>query len=105
VAQLRYFLADQGSLKRPNYVERLVNADERPDRFARRTAEHQSRVWRRMMVPASAPGAAMAVQLEPWLTRQFAANTPYDQFTRKLLLVSAPGADNPDSQAVLFQQA
>jgi hypothetical protein len=116
VAQLRDFLADQGSLKRPNYVERLVNADERPDRFARRTAEHQSRVWRRMMVPASAPGAAMAVQLEPWLTRQFAANTPYDEFARKLLLVSLPRpmagvvpqpppAGDSDAAAAVFQQA
>ena len=43
-----------------------------------------------MMVPASAPGAAMAAGLEPWLARQFAANTPYDEFARKLLLVSSP---------------
>lgn len=116
VAQLRDFLADQGSLKRPNYVERLVNANDRPDRFADRTAANLSRVWRRMMVPASAPGAAMAVGLEPWLARQFAANTPYDEFARKLLLVSlpqpmpgmAPQAQppaDPDAAAAIFQQA
>lgn len=116
VAQLRDFLADQGSLKRPNYVERLINANERPDRFADRTAANLSRVWRRMMVPASAPGAAMAAGLEPWLARQFAANTPYDEFARKLLLVSLaqpmagvvpqqqPPADS-DAAAAVFQQA
>ncbi len=90
VAQLRDFLTDGDTLKRPNSVERLVKADQRPDRFAQRSADHLARVWRRMMVPASAPGAAMATQLEPWLARQFSAHTPYDQFARKLLLVSAP---------------
>ena len=116
VAQLRDFVADQSTLKRQNYVELLVNANERPDRYAQRTAESLSRVWRRMMVPASAPGAGMAVQLEPWLAKQFAANTPYDQFARKLLLVSfqppMPGvvpqaqpSGDPDAAAVVFQQA
>ena len=116
VAQLRDFLADQGSFKRQNYVERLVNANERPERFADRTAAHLSRVWRRMMVPASSPGAAMAAGLEPWLARQFAANTPYDEFARKLLLVSLPqpmpgvvpqppASADPDAAAAIFQQA
>ena len=116
VAQLRDFLADQGSFKRQNYVERLVNANERPERFADRTAAHLSRVWRRMMVPASSPGAAMAAGLEPWLARQFAANTPYDEFARKLLLVSLPqpmpgvvpqppASADPDAAAAVFQQA
>lgn len=116
VSQLRDFLADQGSLKRGNYVERLVNANERPDRFAQRTANNLARVWRRMMVPASAPGAALAVQLEPWLARQFALNTSYDEFARKLLLVSLPQpmagvvpqtqpAADSDAAAAVFQQA
>ncbi|HET6883632.1 MAG TPA: DUF1549 domain-containing protein, partial [Pirellulales bacterium] len=116
VAQVRDFMADQGTLKRQNYVERLVNATERPDRFAERTANNLSRVWRRMMVPASAPGAAMAVQMEPWLAKQFVDNTPYDQFARKLLLVSFQGPmpgvvqqpaepSDPDALAAVFQQA
>jgi hypothetical protein len=116
VAQVRDFVADQSTLKRQNHVERLVNANERPDRFAQHTAENLSRVWRRMMVPASAPGAGMAVQLEPWLARQFEANTPYDQVARKLVLVSAPPAApgivqvnqnnaDPDAAAAIFQQA
>lgn len=116
VAQVRDFIADQGTLKRQNYVERLINATDRPDRFAERTADNLSRVWRRMMVPSSSPGAAMAVQIEPWLAKQFAANTPYDQFARKLLLVSfqrpMPGVvqqptepADPDALAAVFQQA
>ncbi len=116
VAQLRDFLGDGETLKRQNYVERLVMADQRPNRFAQRTSEHLARVWRRMMVPASAPGAAMATQLEPWLARQFSVNTPYDQFARKLVLVSAPRAArgvvpqnpppaDPDAAAAVFQQA
>ncbi len=87
VAQIRDFLADDGSFKRQDYVDRLLNDERQPERFAQRSADHLARVWRRMMIPASGPGAAMAPQLDPWLARQFAANTPYDQFARKLLLV------------------
>ncbi|HEV3005122.1 MAG TPA: DUF1549 domain-containing protein, partial [Pirellulales bacterium] len=115
VAQLRDFLADGDTLKRQNYVERLVHADQRPQRFAQRTADNLARVWRRMMVPATAPGARMATQLEPWLAQQFSANTPYDQFARKLLLVSSPqpgfgvvaqpAPTDPDAVAGVFQQA
>ncbi|HUY33292.1 MAG TPA: DUF1553 domain-containing protein, partial [Pirellulales bacterium] len=61
-------------------------------------------------------GARMATQLDPWLARQFSANTPYDQIARKLLLVSAPPARgvvpqappppaDPDAAAAVFQQA
>jgi hypothetical protein len=119
VAQTRDFLADQGSFKRQDYVDRLLTTDPRPDRFARRSSEHLARVWRRMMIPASSPGAAMAGQLEPWLSRQFAANTPYNEFARKLLLarpvpamlgaVPAPlpavAAADPDAEAAFFQMA
>lgn len=119
VAQLRDFVADEGSFKRPDYVDRLLTADSRPDRYARRSSENLARVWRRMMIPASSPGAEMATQLEPWLARQFAANTPYNEVTRKLLLAK-PGAQlrglgplpmpvaapaDPDAEAFLFQQA
>jgi hypothetical protein len=122
VAQLRDFVADEGSFKRQDLVDKLLTDTQQPDRFAQRTANHLARVWRRMMVPASAPGAAMSPQLEPWLARQFTANTPYDQFARKLLLVAPPaqqatlggapvvaqpaaGPPDPDADAFLFQQA
>jgi hypothetical protein len=117
IAQLRDFLADGGSFKRQDLVDRLLNDTKQPDRFAQRSADHLARVWRRMMIPASSPGAAMATQLDPWLSRQFAANTPYDQFARKLLLAQPPQQmrplvpnqpmppADPDAAAALFQQA
>jgi hypothetical protein len=118
VAQTRDFLTDEGSFKRQDYVDRLLSDDSRPQRFAQRSASHLARVWRRMLVPSSSPGAAMAVRLDPWLAKQFAENTPYDQFARKLLLVAPPApalspgtvpahpttADS-DALAAVFQQA
>lgn len=116
VAQVRDFVAEQGSLKRPNCVERLLTSDSQPDRFARRSSEHLARVWRRVLVPAGSPNPGMAMQLEPWLSRQFADNVPFDQVARKLLeaappSMAAPGqpppdsAAGPDAAAVAFQQA
>ena len=123
VAQTREFLDDTGSFKRQDYVDRLLNDDRQQYRFAQRSANHLARVWRRMMVPANAPGAGMATQLEPWLAKQFSNNTPYDQFARKLLTVTTPppqqgpftglpaapaqpaGPPDPDAEAFLFQQA
>ena len=123
VAQTREFLDDTGSFKRQDYVDRLLNDDRQQHRFAQRSANHLARVWRRMMVPANAPGAGMATQLEPWLAKQFSNNTPYDQFARKLLTVTTPppqqagfgglqavpaqpaGPVDPDADAFLFQQA
>lgn len=119
VAQLRDFTAAESSFKRPDYVDRLLNDERRPDRFAQRSAAHLARVWRRMMIPASAVNAGMAPQFDPWLARQFSLNTPYDQFARKLLLAmpqqpmpalgaTTPAANatpDPDAAAALFQQA
>jgi hypothetical protein len=116
VAQVRDFLDEAGSFKRADYVDRLLNDDGVKQRFASRTAENLARVWRRMMVPASSPGAAMAVKLDPWLAKQFAENTPYDQIARKLLLaprapppqpgrppIAAPA--DPESLAGVFEEA
>ena len=122
VAQIREFTLAENSFKRPDYVDRLLNDERRPDRFAPRSADHLGRVWRRMMVPASAVNTGMATQLDPWLSRQFSLNTPYDQFARKLLLAmpqqpmggllgGAQPAPNPtstpdpDAAAAIFQQA
>lgn len=115
VAQARDFLAEGGSFKRSDYVDRLLHDQRQDDHFANRSAEHLARVWRRMLVPATAPGAAIAVRLDPWLAAQFRENTPYDQVAKKLLLTSPlpmqrPGAqpvannDDPDALAGVFQQ-
>jgi hypothetical protein len=116
VAQSRDFLADGGSFKRQDYVDRLLNDSPRKSRFAAQSAENLARVWRRMMVPASSPGAAMATRLDPWLAKQFADNSPYDQLARKLILAvptqpmrpgpaAAAEAADVDSLAGVFQQA
>jgi hypothetical protein len=120
VAQARDFASDAGSFKRQDMVDRLLTDTRQPDRFAQRSADNLARVWRRMMIPPSSPGAGMGSQLEPWLARQFANNTPYDQIARKLLLVQPPqqregllGAPptapaqpaDPDAAAAFFQQA
>lgn len=119
VAQLRDFESEAGSFKRQDLVDRLQSDTKQPDRFAQRSAENLARVWRRMMIPASSPGAAMGSQLDPWLARQFQANTSYDQIARKLLLVRPPPQPmlppapseqpatppDPDAAAIAFQQA
>jgi hypothetical protein len=116
VAQVRDFLDETGSFKRADYVDRLLNDDGVKHKFAMRTSENLAHVWRRMMVPASSPGAGMAVKLDPWLAKQFADNTPYDQIARKLLLAPRaappqPGRPpeaapaDPESLASIFEQA
>lgn len=117
VAELRDFIADAGSFKRQDAVEKLLNDERRPHRYSQRSAENLGRVWRRMMVPVGSPGGAAAPQLEPWLAKQFESNTPYDQFARKLLLVTPANSNlrgavsaptlpaDPDAAAAIFQQA
>ncbi len=118
ISQIRDFLAESGSFKRQDMVDRLLIETKQPERFAQRSADHLARVWRRMMIPASSPGAAMGSQLDPWLAKQFANNTPYDQIARKLLLApppqpmglqaapsTTPTPADPDAAAAVFQQA
>jgi len=116
VAQSRDFEAEQGSFKRQDYVDRLLYDDSRKNRFAGNSAENLARIWRRMMVPASSPGAAMAPRIEPWLAKQFTENTPYDELAKRLVLATPPHpmrpgppnateAADPDSLAGVFQQA
>jgi hypothetical protein len=119
VAQLRDFMAEESSFKRQDYVDKLLTSEKRPEQFSQRSADNLARVWRRMMVPAASPGIGVAPQLDPWLAKQFSANTPYDQFARKLLLVTPqntrgflgapakeqPATPDPDAAAGVFQQA
>src|SRR6185295_9619779 len=114
-------MAEESSFKRQDYVDRLLTSEKRPEQFSKRSADHLARVWRRMMVPAASPGVGVGPQLDPWLAKQFSANTPYDQVARKLLLVSPaqngrglgfggavpaePTTPDPDAAAGVFQQA
>jgi hypothetical protein len=116
VPQARDFLSDEGSFKRQDYVDRLLDDDPRQNRFAARSAENLARIWRRMLVPASSPGAATAMRLDPWLAKQFSDNVPYDELAKKLMLAAPPQPMPPgpqgaeqyadlDSLAGVFQQA
>jgi hypothetical protein len=121
VAQLRDFMAEESSFKRQDYVDRLLTSDKRPEQFSKRSADHLARVWRRMMIPAASPAVGVGPQLDPWLAKQFSANTPYDQVARKLMLVAPaqnlrglatgaipaeqPMTPDPDAAAGFFQQA
>ena len=57
VSQVRDFLEAKGTFKRPDLVDRLVHDDTRPERYATRGAEHMARIFRRVMIPPSSPGA------------------------------------------------
>src|SRR5918997_3418404 len=43
VAQLRDFLASDGTFKREDLIDRLVREDDRPDLFAQRSSQHLAR--------------------------------------------------------------
>src|SRR5262245_28972258 len=53
VSQIRDFLAESGSFKRQDLVDRLLMETKQPNRFAQRSADHLARVWRGMLVPGS----------------------------------------------------
>jgi hypothetical protein len=93
VAETRDFLADKNTYKREDLIDRLL-AD-------RRSAEHMARVWRRVLVPGSAPNAMYATQMEPWLVQQFSTNVPYDDFARSLITATGAQGGSP----MVFYQA
>lgn len=93
VSEAREFLEYPGKQKREMLIDQLLNDTRRPGKHAERTAAHWATLWRRMMVPGNSPEAKAAVGLEPWLKDQFAANIPYDQWTRKLLTAKSSDQD------------
>jgi hypothetical protein len=114
VAEARDFLEYTGERHRGVLADRLLNGSKRPEKYADRTAAHWATLWRRMMVPGNAPGAQMAVALDPWLKEQFAANVPYNEVARKVITAKNDGqqmvAVNPRlgyaaSGPALFYQA
>lgn len=85
VSEARVFLSDGNEYKRDALIDRLLNENRRPEKYAERSAAHWATLWRRMMVPGNTPEARRATALEPWLKEQFTANVPYDEFARKLI--------------------
>ena len=80
VAEVRRFLADKSADKREVLVERLLKEPTHAAFFATQ--------WRHLLAPETGDNLARqaAVQtLDAWLRKQFAANVPYDRWTRELL--------------------
>lgn len=100
VSQVRDFLEAQGTFKREDLVDQLLNDDSRPQRLASRSSEHLARIFRRMMIPKSSVNANMAPQLDPWLRDQFAENVSYDVFTHRLIAASDPAGSQVFAQAL-----
>lgn len=84
VAQLRDFVDDASPNKRLEKIDRLLESD--------RFGEHMARVWRRVLIPASAtPNQASSAGLERWLEKQLDDNASFDKVAREL--ITAGGAE------------
>lgn len=95
VPHVRDFFYATGTYKREDLIDRLLQDDRRPQRYASQSAAHLARIWRRAMIPKNSPNAGMAAGFEPWLQEQFAANAPYDEFARTLLTATPAAAPMP----------
>ena len=102
VAQTRDFLENPAADKRAALVQRLLVDSGDSGRNRDLFAEHQSRIWRRILVPPGSNGAAMGPALDPWLAERFRENTPYDEIVQRLL-TSGEGEDARATQ--LFYSA
>ncbi len=94
VAEVRRFLADKTADKREVLVERLLKEPTHAAFFAAQ--------WRHLLAPDAEnnPGREAAVtSLDAWLRRQFAANVPYDRWTRELLTYPPPQQTDADPAA------
>ncbi len=84
VAEVRRFLADRSPEKRRVLIGRLLDGPG--------YVRHFSTIWRELLVPdAEVPPGRQAARadLERWLNKQFADNTPYDRVARDILTLPA----------------
>jgi hypothetical protein len=97
-ADVKEFVADPDSLKRPRLIDKLLASDE--------YARHWARYWRDVIAARvnDRRGMALARAFEDWLTGQFKANTGWDKIVRAL--VTADGScrfdDEGQNGAVFF---
>lgn len=96
VAEARAFLADNRPRRRAELIRELLH---RPG-----FAEHWSRKWSEILVPASAGQSAAGAQrlLQTWLFEQLQANRPYDEITRELLASQASAGTYRGPQAYVY---
>lgn len=88
IVDLRDFLDDTRADKRRIWLERLLEkkATSEPS-DAGLYVNHFTNFWRTLIFSQTTnqQGQFLAGQLDPWLRRHLAANTPYDQMVRELL--------------------
>jgi len=88
--QVRAFLADSRDprTKRDELIERLIGSPE--------YLEHWTNKWADLLqVNRKYLGPEGAASLRQWIRAELAANTPYDQFARKILTASGSNRENP----------
>ncbi len=86
--EVKRFLADTDSQKRTKLIDRLL-ADPR-------FAAHQADVWDLTLFGRNPPGGDATRkrdEFRKWLAAKFAANEPYDQWVRELLLAEKEGPE------------
>jgi WD40 repeat protein/mono/diheme cytochrome c family protein len=88
--EVRAFLADQRDtrLKRDELVDRLVGNDD--------FVEYWTNKWADLLqVNRKFLGVEGAAAFRNWIRQEVAANTPYDEFVRKILLAEGSNRENP----------
>ena len=88
--EVRAFLADARSLreKRPAIVEKLIGSPE--------FIEHSTNKWADLLQLNSKFLGGQGAQLfRDWIRKEIEANTPYDQFVKKILTASGSNKENP----------
>jgi hypothetical protein len=80
VSEVHEFLDDQSPDRRERLVDRLLAHHDH--------ATHLAAVWRQILLPDDVDLSRFggATKFEEWLSERFAANVPYDQVVRDLLL-------------------
>ena len=88
--QVKAFLADprDARIKRAEVVDRLVGSEAYLDHWANKWADL-------LQVNSKFLGREGAQAFREWIRKELAANTPYDQFARKILTASGSNRENP----------
>ena len=88
--EVREFIADQRPTrtKRDEVVDRLVGSPDYVDHWANKWADL-------LQVNRKFLGEEGAKRFREWIREEVAANTPYDQFTKKILTATGSNRENP----------
>ncbi|MFT5522576.1 MAG: WD40 repeat protein, partial [Pirellulaceae bacterium] len=90
VEQVKAFLADQreSRTKRDELVDQLIGSDDYTDFWTNKWAD-LLQVNRKFLGPQG------AAAFRGWIRAELAANTPYDEFARKIITASGSNKENP----------